>query len=90
MCLLVLLSSADLPLLSLGLTHLFKLCRLDASAFLLLLLPVPEVTGHEMLQVRPWYVSKKDKDCMRGQTAAYQLALAQAWLLVLQTALPAG
>ena len=32
----------------------------------------------------------KNKVCVRGQTAAYQLALVQAWLLVLQMALPAG
>ena len=35
-------------------------------------------------------IDKKDKDCVHGQTAAYQLALVQAWLLVLQMALPAG
>lgn len=43
----------ELSLSPLGLTYLFKLRRLDASAFLLRLLPVPEDKGHETLQVLP-------------------------------------
>lgn len=46
--------------------------------------------GHEMLQITMICVDKKDKDCVCGQTAAYQLALVQPWLLVLQMVLPAG